>query len=103
MTTYKVFSQDDKIKISVKGHSKASIVNGVDMCCLGVSMLCYTLKDYLDSLLLDGYKSKIKSGLCEIEFLKNSKRISKALCAVDTISHGFRLLKETYPSNITFK
>jgi len=87
------------------GHTGYSVA-GRDILCSAVSVLCYTLRAYLEKLsdegLLSDFISDFSEGNALMRFeygdLADGARISEA---VGAILSGFLLLEESFPDYIT--
>ena len=100
MTEITYEKTQDYTEITVMGHCNAGRINGMDLCCCGVSMLVFTLLDTLSGYDLEGYRHSYGGGWCHVKFLNNGKNFKKAIVATDAIFNGFQLLENRYPSSV---
>ncbi len=86
------------------GHTGFS-ASGSDILCSAVSILCYTLKDFLEDMEADGRISDLicdlRGGTAIIEFRTASDDDTSLLEAVCALLGGFRLLGDNYPEYIS--
>lgn len=101
MTEIKLSRTNQSTELTVMGHCNAGKINGMDLCCCGVSMLTFTIMETLGAMDLAGYKSSYGGGWCYIFFENSGRDASKADIAVDTVMKGYKLLENSYPSNVT--
>ena len=87
-------------ELTLFGHCNAGRVNGMDLCCCGVSMLVFTMLKSLKELGLKDFRHSYGGGWCHIRFKNKGKNFVKAKWVMDTIMNGFELLEQKYPSNV---
>ncbi len=103
MTTVSFDTYYDTGIFQCEGHSGYS-EPGSDIVCSAVSVLCYTLDEYLSRLELEGrissYKREFTDGYVSMEFGYNpyDGGISDG---VEAIMGGFSLLSEHFPEYVT--
>lgn len=77
---------------------------GSDILCSAVSVLCYTLEDYLLNMEQCGRITRLvrdfRDGSVFIEFVCASDDDVPLLQAVDAVMGGFRILADSYPEHI---
>lgn len=103
MTNIKLSKENQKTEITVSGHCGSKRVNGIDLCCCAVSVLCMTLAQSLLKLKLPGFLYTVEKGYCTFSFDTDRTKSQKALPVIDTVMNGFYLLKGTYPNNISIE
>ena len=96
-----VYEKDKEfLEICVFGHCNAGRINGMDLCCCGVSMLVYTMLDSLRKLNLKKFRHSYGGGWCHVKFSLAGEDSDKGKCIIETILNGFSLLKKRYPGNV---
>jgi len=88
-------------ELTIMGHCNAGRINGMDLCCCGVSMLVFTMLETLLKLKLNDFKHSYGGGWCHVKFLNKGKDYKKAKTVIDTVINGFDLLEKRYPSNVS--
>lgn len=85
------------------GHSGFSSTGG-DMVCSAVSVLCYTLDDYLTRASLEGrirdYTKDFSSGNVSMEFQPVNESDTGVIEGMEAILGGFALLSESFPEYV---
>ena len=87
-------------ELTVFGHCNAGRINGMDLCCCGVSMLVFTMLESLKVLKLHGFRHSYGGGWCHVKFESKGRDYKKAKCIIATIMNGFGLLQKKYPENV---
>ncbi len=87
-------------ELTLFGHCNAGRINGMDLCCCGVSMLVFTMLDTLRKLSPPQLRHSYGGGWCHVRFLNKGIAGKKAIDVVNTIMNGFELLERKYPSNV---
>lgn len=94
---------DDRYVFECVGHTGYA-ARGSDILCSAVSVLCYTLEEYLDKMERCGRISHLvrdfRDGAVFIEFSLDSDSDLSLLEAADAILDGFRTLSDSYPEYI---
>lgn len=103
MTSISFKSDRQKTTVTVLGHCNSKRVNGIDLCCCAVSVLCTTLAQSLLKLNLPGFSYTLEKGYCTLCFETDKAKSQKASTVIDTVMNGFYLLKGTYPHNISIE
>lgn len=87
-------------ELTLFGHCNAGRINGMDLCCCGVSMLVFTMLESLKALKLHSFRHSYGGGWCHVKFANKGRDYKKAGCIIDTIMNGFGLLQKKYPENV---
>lgn len=102
MTKIELEKYHDTYLFRSVGHTGFSTV-GKDILCSAVSVLCYTLREYLENAYakgdVTGLSYDFSEGSVEIDFsLREEDRATKE--GVRAILFGFELLRENFPDHI---
>lgn len=105
MTSVTFDKLHDTYIFECSGHTGYSVC-GKDILCSAVSILCYTLRSYLEGLFDEGilcnFLSEFSDGsaLIRFEFTDGADE-NKILEATRAILQGFSLLEENFPDFVT--
>lgn len=104
MTSITFVKYNGEYIFECRGHTEYSSL-GNDILCSAVSILCYTLDEYLRRAQLEGkicsYRSNFAPGQALISFeLCDTYPHNIALQVVEAIIDGFVLLEESFPDHI---
>jgi uncharacterized protein YsxB (DUF464 family) len=105
MTTVSFNRIHDTYLFECTGHTGYSSC-GRDILCSAVSVLCYTMRSYLEGLFDEGilcnFISEFSDGSALIRFeLSDGADEGKVLEAVKAVLTGFSLLEENFPDFVT--
>lgn len=103
MTTVTFEPYYDTYMFRCSGHSGYS-APGHDIVCSAVSVLCYTLDDFLSRSELEGrissYKRDFSDGYVSIDFEAVRIEDTGLFDGIEAILGGFRLLSEHFPEYV---
>ncbi len=104
MTTVTLSKYNDTYIFECQGHTGYALC-GQDILCSAVSILCYTLRSYLEGAFSEGkiqnLQSDLSSGCAFIRFeLCDSYRSDTVTEALTAIISGFSLLEENFPDHV---
>lgn len=89
-----------RAEFTIKGHAEAEKVNGYDLCCCAISMMCALTEDYLTKRKLKNLKIKKDDGYFCASFERTGISAVKAIEVLEAVFGGYCMLEEVYPSNI---
>ncbi len=103
MTRITFESYNDTFYLDCVGHAEYARAGG-DILCSAVSMLCYTLDNYLEKVYIRGdvaaYKKDFRDGCVHMEF-RIEREKEKIMETVMAFLEGFSLLEESFPDHVS--
>lgn len=103
MTNVTFEQYHDSYMFSCTGHSGYG-VPGHDIICSAVSVLCYTLDEFLDKAQTDGrissYNREFEEGYVALSFETVCPEDTGLFDGIDAVLGGFRLLSEHFPEYV---